>query len=69
MIRTDSNHCRIVADSIADERDVDEKTFAKDTRVILLVVDLIKESTVHSLTHIPIFREGYQHPGGRLSGL
>jgi len=28
MIGTDSNHCRIVADSIAGERDVDEKTFA-----------------------------------------
>lgn len=28
MIGTDSNHCRIVVDSIAGERDVDEKTFA-----------------------------------------
>jgi len=31
MIRTDSNHCRIVADSIAGEREVDEQTFASLT--------------------------------------
>ncbi len=28
MIGTDSNHCRIVAESLAGERGVDEKTFA-----------------------------------------
>jgi hypothetical protein len=28
MIGTDSNHCRIVAESLAGERQVDEQTFA-----------------------------------------
>ena len=28
MIRADSNHCRIVAESLAGERKVDEQTFA-----------------------------------------
>jgi len=28
MIETDSNHCRIVAESLAGERDVDEQTLA-----------------------------------------
>ena len=28
MIGTDSNHCRIVAESLAGEREVDEQTFA-----------------------------------------
>ena len=28
MIGTDSNHCRIVAESLAAERQVDEQTFA-----------------------------------------
>ena len=28
MIEMDSNHCRIVAKSLAGERDVDEQTFA-----------------------------------------
>jgi hypothetical protein len=28
MIGTDSNHCRIVAESLAGERPVDEQTFA-----------------------------------------
>ncbi|MHC4557676.1 MAG: hypothetical protein ACYTFW_05040 [Planctomycetota bacterium] len=28
MIGTDSNHCRIVAESLSGERDVDEQTFA-----------------------------------------
>jgi hypothetical protein len=28
MMGTDSNHCRIVAESLAGARDVDEKTFA-----------------------------------------
>ena len=28
MIETDSNHCRIVAKSLAGERDVDEQTLA-----------------------------------------
>ena len=28
MIGTDSDHCRIVAESLAGERDVDEQTFA-----------------------------------------
>lgn len=28
MMRTDSNHCRIVAESLAGKRAVDEKTFA-----------------------------------------
>jgi len=28
MIETGSNHCRIVAESLAGERDVDEQTFA-----------------------------------------
>ena len=27
MIRTDSEHCRIVADSLAGQREVDDKTF------------------------------------------
>jgi hypothetical protein len=27
MIGTDSNHCRIVAESLAGSRDVDERTF------------------------------------------
>ncbi len=27
MIRTDSEHCRIVTDSLAGERQVDERTF------------------------------------------
>jgi hypothetical protein len=28
MMRTDSNHCRIVAESLAGKRKVDEQTFA-----------------------------------------
>jgi hypothetical protein len=28
MIGTDSNHCRIVAESLAGERETDEQTFA-----------------------------------------
>ncbi len=28
MIGTDSNHCRIVAESLAGQREVDEQTFA-----------------------------------------
>ena len=28
MIGTDSNHCRIVAESLAGKRDVNERTFA-----------------------------------------
>ncbi len=28
MIRTDSNHCRIVAGSLVGEREVDERTFS-----------------------------------------
>ena len=28
MIGMDSNHCRVVAESLAGERDVDEQTFA-----------------------------------------
>jgi len=31
MIEVDSNHCRIVRDSIAGERTVDEQTFASLT--------------------------------------
>jgi len=31
MMETDSNHCRIVAESLAGKRDVDEKTFASLT--------------------------------------
>jgi hypothetical protein len=31
MTGTDSNHCRIVAESLAGKRDVDEKTFSSLT--------------------------------------
>jgi len=31
MIGTDSNHCRIVAESLAGKRDVNEQTFASLT--------------------------------------
>ena len=31
MMRTDSNHCRIVAESLAGKREVNEQTFASLT--------------------------------------